>query len=162
MDRRSWWATVHGIRESDTTEHTHTPPWLEFFLVMRTFKIYSLSNFNVNNMALLITVMMLYITSQDFYLITGSSPKTSYFLSFDNIHVEQVLRWWLTHYGFALHFPMMSDVKHCSCTCWSPVCLLWKMSIQLLCPFFNQIPPKYFIVIHYSSLIGSSVSFMAT
>ena len=129
MDRRSWWATVHGIRESDTTEHTHTPPWLEFFLVMRTFKIYSLSNFNVNNMALLITVMMLYITSQDFYLITGSSPKTSYFLSFDNIHVEQVLRWWLTHYGFDLHFPMMSDVKHCSCTCWSPVCLLWKMSI---------------------------------
>ena len=43
-------------------------------------------------MALLIIVMMLYITSQVFYLITGGSPKTSYFLSFDNIHVKQVLR----------------------------------------------------------------------
>ena len=62
-----------------THTHTHTP-WLEFFLVMRTFKIYSLGNFNINNMALLIIVMMLYITSQDFYLITGGSPKTSYFL----------------------------------------------------------------------------------
>ena len=29
MDRGSLWATVHGIRESDTTEctHTHTPPF---------------------------------------------------------------------------------------------------------------------------------------
>ena len=82
MDRGSWWATVHGIRESDTTECTHTHTHHHFLCVMRTFKIYSLSNFNINNMALLITVMMLYITYQDFYLITGGSPKTSYFLFF--------------------------------------------------------------------------------
>ena len=24
MDRGSWWATVHGVAESGTTEHTHT------------------------------------------------------------------------------------------------------------------------------------------
>ena len=25
MDRGAWWATVHEVAESDTTEHAHTP-----------------------------------------------------------------------------------------------------------------------------------------
>ena len=32
MDRGDWWATVHGIEESDTAEHTHTQahtPWFQ-------------------------------------------------------------------------------------------------------------------------------------
>ena len=42
--------------------HQHT--YLQnFFLVMRTFKIYSLSNFQICNTVLLIIVAMLYITS---------------------------------------------------------------------------------------------------
>ena len=24
MDREAWWATVHGVTKSQTTEHTHT------------------------------------------------------------------------------------------------------------------------------------------
>ena len=26
VDRRAWWATVHGASKSDTAEHTHTTP----------------------------------------------------------------------------------------------------------------------------------------
>ena len=34
---------------------------------------------------------------------------------------------------------MISDVKHLSYTCWPSLCPLWKMSIQIFCPWFNQI-----------------------
>ena len=55
MDRGTWQATVQGVRkESDTAEHTHrahntSSPHiiLFFFLVVRTFKIQSLINFQV-------------------------------------------------------------------------------------------------------------------
>ena len=43
-----------------------------FFLVMRTFKIYSLSNFQIYNTVLLTIVIMLYITSSRLISITGS------------------------------------------------------------------------------------------
>ena len=32
---------------------------------------------------------------------------------------------------------MMSDADHLSCTCWPSICFFGKMSIQMLCPFFN-------------------------
>ena len=51
-----------------------------FFPVMRSFKIYSLSNFQICNMVLLIIVTMLYITSPrliynwELYLLTPLYP----------------------------------------------------------------------------------------
>ena len=48
--------------------HRHT---YNVFLVMRTFKIYCLSKFQIYNAVLLTTVTMLYSTSHDIHLITG-------------------------------------------------------------------------------------------
>ena len=46
---------------------------LQTFFLVRTFKIYSLSNFQTCNVVLLTTVTVLYISSPEFiYLITGS------------------------------------------------------------------------------------------
>ena len=55
--------------------------WLQnCFLVMRTFKIYSLRNFQIYNTVLLTIFTMLYLISPDLiYLITGT------FLSFDHL-----------------------------------------------------------------------------
>ena len=33
VDRGAWWATVHGIAEWDTTEHTHTVPYNKFLFL---------------------------------------------------------------------------------------------------------------------------------
>ena len=33
VDRGAWWATVHGIAEWDTTEHTHTVPSNKFLFL---------------------------------------------------------------------------------------------------------------------------------
>ena len=46
--------------------------WLHFLLMMKTFKIYSFSNFNICTM-LLTVVSVLYVTSSELvYLITGN------------------------------------------------------------------------------------------
>ena len=50
--------------------HSHN-----FFLVMRTFKIYSLRNFQICNTVLLTIVILLYITSYNWK-----------FVPFDNLH----------------------------------------------------------------------------
>ena len=48
--------------------HRHT---YNVFLVMRAFKIYSLSKFQIYNAILLTTVTMLHSTPHDIHLITG-------------------------------------------------------------------------------------------
>lgn len=41
--------------------------------------------------------------------------------------------------GFDLHFLKVSDIEHCFCAYWPYVFLLWEMSDQVHCLFFNQI-----------------------
>jgi len=45
MDKGAWWATIHGVTESDMTEHTHTPVYWNTFLrliyVLQTDCIFS-------------------------------------------------------------------------------------------------------------------------
>lgn len=60
---------------------THPPPPQLPFFVVKTSKIYSLSNFQLYDTAFLTIVTMLYIMSQEFiHLITKSSyPLTTFF-----------------------------------------------------------------------------------
>ena len=69
--------------------HHHT--WLHNFfpLVMRKFKIYSLSDFQICNTILLTMVAMLYITSPWLtYFITGSLYLLTPFTHFSHPNVE--------------------------------------------------------------------------
>ena len=48
------------------------------------------------------------------------------------------VRWFSLWFSFAfLWWLVMLSIF--SCSCWPSVYLLWKMSIQVFCPFFNQI-----------------------
>ena len=40
--------------------------------------------------------------------------------------------------------PLISDVEHSLCACWSSIYLLWKMSIQVLSPFFIRLFDFFF------------------
>ena len=95
MDREAWCTAVHGITKSqprlsiwtEGVQHDliyrkvttakrlvniHHPTVTNFFLVMKTFKIYSLSSFQIHS-TLLTIVTMLYIISPELtYHITGS------------------------------------------------------------------------------------------
>ena len=39
MNRGAWWATVHGVTESDTTEHTHATPSLTLINSLFYFQV---------------------------------------------------------------------------------------------------------------------------
>ena len=39
MDRGAWWATAHGITESDTAERTHRPTWGKYLVGKITWLI---------------------------------------------------------------------------------------------------------------------------
>ena len=77
MGRGAWQATVHGVTESWTRPsdfHIHTIQYLPFFnFTVVTFKIYSLSSFQVYNNILLPIVTMQSIRFPELiHLITGS------------------------------------------------------------------------------------------
>ena len=57
-----------------------------FFLVMRTLKIYCLSNFQIYNTELSTVVTMLYMTSHGIYFITGSLYLSIIFIHFALLH----------------------------------------------------------------------------
>ena len=61
-----------------------------------------------------------------------------YFLSFLMIGIVTLLRWNLTVILICIYL-MISDAEHISYTCWLSICLLWKMSIEALCPFLTGV-----------------------
>ena len=65
---------------------------MNFFLMMRTFKIYSLNNFQIYSTLLLIVVTMLCITSLWLYFINGSLFLLTPFTSCEELTLEKTLK----------------------------------------------------------------------
>ena len=59
-----------GRKESDMTETTeHTPHLMTFLCLLRTFEAYSFSNFPLCNTVLLTIVIVLYLRSQNLFIL---------------------------------------------------------------------------------------------
>ena len=60
----------------------HRITWLHFFVMMRTFKIYSLSNFKVCTILLTVVSMLCVTSSELAYLISGNGYLLTPFTRF--------------------------------------------------------------------------------
>ena len=62
-------------------------------------------------------------------------PRSASACYFNNKHSNRCEV--VSHCGFDLHFPEISDVGHLSYTCW-PCVVFGKISIYICCPVFNE------------------------
>ena len=90
---------------------------------------------------------MFSIVTVPIYIPTNSKGVFPYLNTFSNIcclsiffdysHSDQFEV--TSNYSFDSYFHwLITSLSIFSCTCWPSVCLLWKMSIQILCPSFNR------------------------
>ena len=70
-------------------------------------------------------------------LFSTASPTLVISYLFDGSHPNRCEV--TSNYSFDSYFHwLITSLSIFSCTCWPSVCLLWKMSIQILCPSFNR------------------------